>query len=84
MSDAATAGVMDAIWKGLSAGVLAVFAWAWGISRKHDILAEQFRLHETNHASEMRTIKDDLKKINRRIGKVLDHLTGTELHGEED
>jgi hypothetical protein len=84
VSDVNTAGMFDALWKGLAASVVGVFGWAWGISRKHAVLAEQFRLHEVQHASEMKDMKSKLAEIDRGVRRVLDHLTGTKLHGGED
>lgn len=84
MSESEAASWLDALWKGLSGAVLGVFAWAWNLSRQHAVLKEQFRLMEISHQAELKMMKDKLNEIDRGVRRVLDHLTGTKLHGGED
>lgn len=62
-------GWLDAALKGVWVVVTALFGWIWRTSRNQEQMRQRMAEGEQR-----------LIKIERGVGRILNHLTGTELH----
>lgn len=62
---------LDAAFKGMSVLVTALFGWVWRTSHRQATLEQK-----------MDAADDRLERIEKGVGRILNHLTGTNLHDE--
>lgn len=60
---------LDAIVKGMSVVMTALFGWVWRTNQRQAKMEQQMASGDAR-----------LRQIEKGVGRILNHLTGTELH----
>lgn len=73
-------GWIEALIKGVSLAVTALFGWVWRTSHRQAQMEQQFADATAQNKQRMDERDKRLKSIERGVGRILNHLTGTNLH----
>lgn len=74
-------GLIDFAWKALSAFVLPLAGWLWRSNEKTIEHRAAAKARMDAFEVEITGVKGDITEIKTGVGRILDHVTGTNLHG---
>lgn len=74
-------GWIDWLWKALSALVFPLIGWIWKTNNETIEVRAANKARMDSIEKDVDGVKVDIHEIKSGIGKILDHITQTNLHG---
>lgn len=74
-------GLIDFAWKAMSALVVPLIGWLWRTNEKTIEHRAAAKARMDAFEVEITGVKGDITEIKDGVGRILDHVTGTKLHG---
>lgn len=78
----AASGWIEWAVKGIAGALSALFAWIWSTSHRQARLEQQFQNFQIQIETHRKSEDGRMANIERGVGRILNHLTGTNLHDE--
>lgn len=72
---------VDWLWKALSAIVVPLVGWIWRTNSETIEVRAANKARMDSIEKDVDGVRTDIHEIKSGIGKILDHITGTSLHG---